>query len=86
MDIFTTASLTFKYSLLSRMVSDCKYFLGYGNGAEKHLWGGTTEEHIESMKKLYSSIPDDLKPEWITNEQIKEIEMLMKNKMSQKAA
>ena len=36
----------FEYRLLNRLKSDCEYFLGKGNGAEKYLWAGTVEKHI----------------------------------------
>lgn len=67
---------TFRYQLLSRMASDCKYFLGYGNGAEKHLWADTVEEHIDIMKQLYNSFNE--KPEWLTFDEILEFEKQMK--------
>jgi hypothetical protein len=68
------------------MESDCKYFLGYGNGCEKHLWGGNIDEHISSMMELYKSFPDDLKPEWINETRISEYADAMKKKTSQKVA
>lgn len=44
------------YRLLSRLKSDCEYFLGAGNGAEKYLWAGTVEKHIEKMRELYNKV------------------------------
>lgn len=65
----------FDYMLLSRLKNDCDYFLGFGNGLEKHLWAGTVEEHIEEMKKLYNKIK--IKPEWITAEDIQKYKIDM---------
>ena len=58
---------SYRYRLLDRMKSDCLYFLGNGSGKSK-LWGGTVEEHIEYMEKLYDLIAE--KPEWLTIEEI----------------
>lgn len=62
----------FDYMMLSRLESDCKYFLGYGNGYEGSLYYKTVEEHCNAMEKLYNSFADEDKPEWLTMEQIKE--------------
>ena len=60
------------YMMLSRLESDCKYFLGYGNGYEGHLYYKEVNEHCDEMKKLYNSFPDSDKPEWLTADQIEE--------------
>jgi hypothetical protein len=67
----------FKYMLLGRLESDCKYFLGAGGRYEKALWSGSIQDHIEDMTALYNSFSDDKKPEWITLEKIKEYEKQM---------
>src|SRR5699024_10913013 len=59
-------NLEYNYMLLVRLRSDCEYFLGYGNGSERHLWAGNIDEQIAKMKELYNSFTDDQKPEWIT--------------------
>lgn len=61
---------TFRYQLLSRMQTDCNYFLGNGNGHNKFLWGGNVETQIAYMRALYDSFPNEKKPEWITIEDI----------------
>lgn len=71
------SSETFRYRLLSRMRSDCIYFLGDGNRCEKYLWGSTISNHIKIMKELWNSFPDTGKPEWLTMEQIEEFESQM---------
>jgi NAD(P)H-flavin reductase len=63
--------------MLSRLESDCKYYLGYGNRYKKHLYYLDEQEHIDEMKKLYNSFPDDEKPQWISYDKILEYEKLM---------
>lgn len=56
------------YRLLSRLKADCEYFLGAGQGAERHLWAGSVPAHIEKMLELYAALPE--KPEWLTEQDI----------------
>lgn len=56
------------YMMLGRLENDCKYFLGNGNGHEKHLWADTVEDHIKEMEKLYNNIK--IKPDWLSMEDI----------------
>lgn len=58
------------YMMLSRMRSDCDYFLGNGNGYEGHLWGGSVEKICDEMERIWNSLEE--KPEWLTLEQIEE--------------
>ena len=69
----------FKYMLLGRLESDCKYFLGAGGRYEKALWSGSIQDHIDDMTALYNSFSDDNKPEWITLATIKEYADKMSN-------
>lgn len=69
---------TFRYQLLERLVTDCKYFLGYGNRQEKCLWAGNVQDHIIAMQVLWRSFPYDKKPEWLTWDQISEYATHMK--------
>lgn len=64
-----------QYMMLSRLQSDCEYFLGWGNRNEKHLWAGNVKEHIEEMKRLWNILPE--KPLWCTMEQISNYERQM---------
>ena len=57
-----------EYQLLDRLCSDCEYFLGAGNRAEKHLWTGSVRAQIAKMRELYDTLPE--KPEWLTKETI----------------
>lgn len=60
----------FRYMLLSRMQSDCEYYLGNGNHHSKHLWATDEAKHIEYMLELWNSFPEQDKPEWLSYEQI----------------
>ena len=66
------------YRMLSRYKADCDYFLGNGNGYERHLYYGSVEEHCSQMQKLYDSFSEDEKPEWLSAEDIQKykVEML----------
>ena len=67
--------MKFNYMLLSRLQSDCEYFLGHGGRSTKHLWASTVEEHIAKMKELYDLVPE--KPEWLSFEKILDYEKKM---------
>jgi hypothetical protein len=67
----------YNYQLLSRMKSDCDYFLGNGNRNTKHLWSLEIITHINKMKSIWKSLNE--KPEWCTWEDILEYERKMKN-------
>lgn len=69
---------TFRYRLLSRMKSDCDYYLGYGNRCEKHLWAGSVAEQIQTMKDLHNSFAEGEKPEWLTWDEILKYESDMR--------
>lgn len=66
------------YMMLSRLQSDCEYFLNHGGRSEKNLWALSVDAQIEEMKNLWNSLPEDAKPEWLTMEQIEEYEKQMK--------
>lgn len=68
---------TFRYMILSRMKSDCDYYLGYGNRSYKSLWAGDEKDQIENMKALWNTFPEEDTPEWLTWEDILEYERLM---------
>ena len=75
------------YMLLSRMAMDNDYFLGAGNGYEKHLYSGSVKEQIKDMKELWNKLPKNEKPEWLSMQDILDYEekMLEKLKSSKKA-
>ena len=65
----------YRYQMLDRMRSDCKYYLGNGRIFGNHLWAGTVPEQIEYMKAIWNSFEE--KPEWLTWEQIEAYEKKM---------
>ena len=65
---FHLENVEFLYMMLSRMKSDCKFFLGWGNRDPQHLWAGDVSMHINIMRALYEVLP--AKPEWLTEEQL----------------
>jgi hypothetical protein len=67
----------FNYMMLDRLRSDCDYYLGYGNRSKKRLCYEDEQQHINRMKELYNSFPEDGKPEWLTYEQILSYEKAM---------
>lgn len=69
----------FNYMMLGRLQADVKYFLGYGGGNVKHLYYDTIDEHIGEMKRLWNNFPNELKPEWLSYDEIEEYETQMKN-------
>ena len=71
-DPFVRHPREFDYMMLGRLQSDCKYFLGFGDGYEGHLYYKEVNKHCDEMKKLWESFSDDEKPEWMTLEQIEE--------------
>lgn len=60
---------TLEYQLLARLRSDCEYALNTG---ENKLWAGNVQEQIDKMRELYNGL--EVKPEWITPEDIDEYE------------
>ncbi|QDX94722.1 hypothetical protein EEL30_22025 [Brevibacillus laterosporus] len=69
----------FNYMMLDRLRSDCDYYLGYGNRNKNRLYLNDEQKHIDQMKELYNSFPNNKKPEWLTYEQILNYEKLMVN-------
>lgn len=70
----------FEYMMLSRLKDDCDGFLSdddcrYHN--PRGIWGTNVESHIRRMKEIWSKIPEDIKPEWLTFEQILDYESRM---------
>ena len=59
----------FEYVLLDRLRSDCDYYLGCGGRDAKHsLWAHDEQAQINKMHELYDCL--EVKPEWLTPEQI----------------
>ena len=60
----------FDYMMLSRLKSDCEYYLGNGGRLDKWLWAGSVDAQIEKMKEIHNKLY--VKPEWLTMEQIED--------------
>lgn len=56
------------YMMLDRMRTDCEYYHDAEHYNRSHF--STIQQTIEEMKKIWNKFPADLKPEWITWEQI----------------
>lgn len=67
----------FRYMLLSRMMSDCNYYLGFGCRSSNRLWARQEKEQIEYMKAIWNSFPEDEKPEWLSFQEILDYEKQM---------
>lgn len=72
-----TSEDTFHYMMLSRLQSDCEYFLNWGFGSIDAIWGLTIKSHINEMKRLWFILP--IQPEWLLYSQILEYEQRMLN-------
>ena len=64
------SELGFRYMMLSRLKSDCDYFLGYGERDESKLWAGSVKEQIKNMLAIWWTLPMRAKPEWLAVKQI----------------
>lgn len=67
----------FNYMMLSRLRMDVEYYLGNGNRSKRCLYYQDEKEHIQKMKELHNSFPDDAKPEWLTYDDILNYEKQM---------
>ena len=65
------------YMMLSRLKSDCDYYLGNGNRNPRNLWAGDEAKQIAKMRELYDKVPEE--PEWLTKEDIDSYEDKMIN-------
>ena len=73
-DLLRGKEPSYLYMLLSRLHSDCEYYLGAGNRYAKNLWAEDEKTHIAYMKGIWESLPKDGKPEWLPYDKILEYE------------
>ena len=73
----------YEYMMLSRLESDCKYFLGNGNGFLGHLYYRNIDKHIAEMKKIYEAFLDQDKPKWISLSDIEKYKEKMEEKLKE---
>lgn len=76
---FRRSPYEFQYRMLSKLQSDCEYYLGYGCRSAVILSGNDPQHHIDRMKELWEELPADGKPEWLTWEQLLTYEKAMCN-------
>lgn len=67
----------FNYMMLSRLKSDCDYYLGNGNRNPRNLWAGDEAKQIAKMREFYGKVPEE--PEWLTKKDIDDYEDKMIN-------
>lgn len=68
---------SFRYQLLSRMKSDCEYYLNFGGRSPNALWAKDEADQIMVMKALWESFGDSDKPEWLAWDDILQYESQM---------
>lgn len=64
---------SYKYQLLDRLKTDCGYFLGAGNRNPGTLWAGSVGTHLDCMRLLWNSFPEEDRPEWLTLEDLEHL-------------
>lgn len=65
----------YKYQMLDRLRQDCWYFIDNTHSL-RSLYHHDVNEQIAAMRKLWNEV--SIKPEWLTSEDIDEIESRMK--------
>lgn len=74
----------FRYMMLGRLQSDCKYVLGAAEGDTRHLWvKNDIKTHCALMRELYKSLPEE--PDWVSLEDIDNYEKEMLNYASSRS-
>lgn len=59
------------YMMLDRLRCDCEYYLNYGGRDADHaLYYHNEQRHIDAMRQFWNEL--EVKPEWLTMEQINE--------------
>ena len=68
----------FLYRLLSRMQTDCEYYLVNGGRHDAHLWALNPDKQIKYMIAIWDYLPE--KPEWLSLDQLEEYSVEMTGK------
>ena len=66
--------------MLDRLRQDCLYFIEHP--VEKHLWAGNIDDQVAEMKRIWNELEE--KPEWISLEEIDNLEKQMKQVFEEK--
>lgn len=77
MEDWTKYEPRFRYMMLDRLRQDCNYYLTYGNRNPNCLWGGNEHEQIQTMKNIWNTFPSEDTPEWLTWDDILDLEKKM---------
>lgn len=64
-DVVRTAT-EFEYMLLSRLQTDCEYYLAWGNRNEKQLWAGDVVRQLNKMSELWHKC----RPMWLSRRKL----------------
>ena len=67
----------FRYMMLDRLRQDCNYYFGNGGRSAYILWAKDERAQIETMKAIWNTFPKEDTPEWLTWDDILELERRM---------
>ena len=67
----------FRYMMLDRLRQDCDYYIRNGFTTGNSLWAGDAKRQIDTMKAIWQTFPTEDTPEWLTWEDILELEKRM---------
>lgn len=74
---------SFDYMMLDRLRGDIEAYLNKPGDCrfqnKSQIWGQDTEVLVKEMRKLWDKIPADIKPEWLTEEKLKDYETAVTN-------
>lgn len=68
------------YEILNHLKNDCENFLMNSNSNASYLSEGSVRNQISKMKDLWNTFSDDMKPQWLTYQQILDYERRMDGK------
>jgi len=74
---------SFDYMMLDRLRGDIEAYLNKPGDCrfqnKSQIWGQDTEVLVKEMRKLWDKIPADIKPEWLTEDKLKDYETAVTN-------
>lgn len=86
-------NLKFEYMMLGRYADDCAAYFGKHGDPEEDKWDCRYHNDVtipdiagdvKETRRRYEQFPDDLKPEWLTIEQIEKWEKLLEERINNK--
>lgn len=73
----------FSYMMLSRLLEEIKAYLSDKDDCRyrnvRFIWGDSIQDNIQEAKRLYKNIPNDIKPEWCSLNEILKYEKQARN-------